>query len=710
MKKFIRRAIKIMIILILLVGIAGVGFFVIEMNKYYRELPDIAELIENYSPSLPTNIYDRNGDLIDTLYVESRDIVKINEVPEVTKNAFMAIEDKQFYHHHGIHPKRVIGALVANYNAGRTVQGASSITQQLAKNAFLSRERTLSRKIKEAIITIEIERRYTKDEILEKYFNEINFGGGSYGIKTAAKQYFNKDISELSLPESALLAGIPNRPERYNPRRHLDEAMKREKLVLSEMLKDGRITEEDYNIALNHQFILEGELPEDYVPDPNTTVIYNRRGETAKKYPDFTNIVEEFLGDNFNEKEIYSGGLKVYTTMDSKMQDIAKETFENYSLFKQRSYLNGGMATIDPRNGHIMSIIGGRDFKTGNFNRATMAKRQVGSSFKPFLYFTAILNGMETTTVIEDSFFAQGKWVPKNYGGKYSRSITLQSALDRSLNIVSIKLLKKLGTEAFKDVAGKINPEIKIPDNLTAALGSFEASPLQMAQSFSIFSNGGYVIDPVVVTSVEDRYGNILYTNEPRKDKVFDSVDTSVITSMLRSSVVRGSSARASVYTKDKKRIAQGGKTGTTNQNRTVWYVGITPEYVTAIYVGRDDNKPVGGITGGSGAAPLWSKFYQTLINSGLYFPGEFSFLEDHLKNGELYRQYVDPIDGFLVSGGREYIVRSSGLQLERGGKYSRGVAGVLGVEVTPNTQFGVGTESQGNTQEDDIFNDLLNR
>ena len=257
MKILVKRIIKIMIVLFIVGSIASVGVVLGVINKYSKELPDIVTLIEDYAPSLPTVLYDRNGEVIDTIYRESRDTVKLKEVPIYSRNAFLAIEDKQFYSHHGIHIKRLIGAIVANIRSGRAVQGASSITQQLAKNAFLSHERKLSRKIKEAIITFEIERRYTKDEIFEKYLNEIYFGAGSYGIKTAAKQLYRKDISEINIAESALLAGIPNRPEKYNPRRNLEASLKRANLILSEMYKDKLITKEEYEQAKNHKFINE---------------------------------------------------------------------------------------------------------------------------------------------------------------------------------------------------------------------------------------------------------------------------------------------------------------------------------------------------------------------------------------------------------------------------------------------------------------------
>ncbi|WP_304156447.1 transglycosylase domain-containing protein [Fusobacterium ulcerans] len=691
MKILVKRIIKIMIVLFIVGSIASVGVVLGVINKYSKELPDIVTLIEDYAPSLPTVLYDRNGEVIDTIYRESRDTVKLKEVPIYSRNAFLAIEDKQFYSHHGIHIKRLIGAIVANIRSGRAVQGASSITQQLAKNAFLSHERKLSRKIKEAIITFEIERRYTKDEIFEKYLNEIYFGAGSYGIKTAAKQLYRKDISEINIAESALLAGIPNRPEKYNPRRNLEASLKRANLILSEMYKDKLITKEEYEQAKNHKFINEDKLPENFKMDDNTTIIHNKKSDVTINYPDFSNMVEEFLVDKFGENMVYTGGLRVHTTLDLEMQKTAKEVFENYEFFKKNDELQGGMATIDPNNGHVISLIGGRNFKSGNFNRATMAKRQLGSSFKPFLYFTAIENGMEMNSVVEDSFISFGSWTPKNYGSRYSKNVTLLNALDRSLNIVSIKMLQKIGTKTFKETVAKLDPSLNIPDDLTASLGSFENTPLQHAIDYSIFSNGGYVVEPVTVTDVEDRYGNPIYQNTPKKEKVFDSINTSIITFMLKSSVQYGSSSRASVYTKDKKRIEQGGKTGTVNDNRTIWFAGITPDYVTTIYIGYDDNRSIkGNVTGGTGVAPLWAKYYQTLIDKGLYAPSTFSFLENHLKNGDVNLQTLTVNNGLISGAGREFLVRKGKLQMESEMKYANGIAGIFGSVRKENGTEGV--------------------
>lgn len=673
---------KIFLVVIFLGGVITSGAVFSLVYKYYKELPDISTLIEDYSPSIPTTVYDRKGRVIDVISREKRETAKFREIPQNLKNAFLAIEDKQFYSHHGIHYKRLLGAVVANVKSGAAVQGASSFTQQLARNAFLSHEKSIARKIKEALITFEIERKYTKDEIFEKYLNEIYFGAGAYGVKTAAEQFYKKDISQINLAEAALLACIPNRPETYNPSKKLNNSLKRMRLILSEMYKDGMITKDEYDKAIAHKFYNEDNLPKDFVLDEDTTIVYNKRSEVEYNVPDFSGLVENILLENFDEDLIYTGGLKVYTTLDLDMQKIAKETFENYSFFKKegREGLQGGMVTVDPNNGHVISIVAGKDFKAGGFNRATMAKRQLGSSFKPFLYFTALQNGYELNSVIEDRYLQYGKWIPKNYGNRYNKNLTLLTALDRSVNTVSIQLLDKVGISTVKRNVAKLDADLKIPDDLTASLGSFENTPLQHALNYSVFANGGYKVAPIIVTSVIDKYGNTLYEELPKKEKIYDSLDTSLITYMLKSSVMFGSSGRAAVYDSNKRRIEQGGKTGTTNENRTLWFAGITPNYVTTIYIGYDNNKPItGDVSGGNGVAPLWAQYYQKLVDSNLYdTKAKFSFLDNHLKNGDLVMQTLALNTGLKMDKGRDFVIRRGKLELERDDKYSKGIEGIF--------------------------------
>ncbi|MDK4469432.1 transglycosylase domain-containing protein [Fusobacterium necrophorum] len=675
MKKIIKY-----IFLLACLGAVGIGILIFGIiMKYKMELPDVQELVENYEVSAPSVIYDRNGEVVDTLYQEARDNVSLEEIPEYSKQAFLAIEDKRFYEHHGIDPRGLLRALFVNLRSGHARQGASSITQQLAKNAFLTMDRTLSRKIKELIITIEIERVYTKEEILEKYLNEIYFGSGAYGLKTAAKQFFHKDIQDINLAEAAMLAGIPNRPEGYNPRRKLDNAIKRMNIVLAEMREDGRITEEEYQEALTQKFISEQEADPKEKTNKKVTIIYPRKDTRHYENPEFTKLVENFLLKKFDANTVYNKGLKIYSTMDVAMQKTARETFNQYPLLKARKGLNGAMVTIDPFSGQVITMVGGKDFKIGNFNRAIMAKRQFGSSFKPFVYFAALLNGFESNSVLEDSAVHYGKWSPKNANGIFSdTNTTLVNALDKSINSVSVKLLAAVGVPKFRDMMKQVDPKLDIPDNLTAALGTAEGSPLQLAIDYAMFVNGGYLVSPIIITSIEDKHSNLLYEVIPRKDKLFESQDTSIITYMLKSSVQSGTSARARVITKTGAPMEQGGKTGTTNSARTVWYAGITPEYVTTAYLGYDNNRAMPGLGGGNAVAPLYHNYYQEIVNKGLYLPGKFSFMEDHIKNGELVVQKLDILTGLLSSEGREFVVRRGHTVVENDSKYLNGISSIF--------------------------------
>lgn len=686
--KIVTKLLLSLLSIIVILGVAAGVFVGAYVYKNYRELPNIEQLVSTYNPSIPTSIYDRNGVLIDSIYKEKREIVPILEVSENVKKAFISIEDKTFYNHYGINIRRNVGSLLVNIAEKRAAQGASTITQQLARNAFLSSEKKLSRKVKEILITFKIESLYTKDEILEKYLNEIYFGGGAYGIKAATRQFFRKLPSELNVAEAAMLAGIPNRPERYNPRRKLENALKRTHLIINEMYNDKVITESQYKEALEHKFIVLNNKMDKSKYDMNkTTFIYENESRTESNVPDYTDLIYSFLRTHkdkdgervFKDEQIYSDGLNIYTSLDLKIQKVAKETIEKNPLLKKRDGLEVGMATIDTSTGEVIAIIGGKNYKTGNFNRGSMARRQLGSSSKPFLYFTALESGAGMNTTIDDSPIKFGKWEPKNYNDKYYGQITLLEALDRSLNMVSIKLLQRVGIPALKNTVQEIGVNFKLPDNLTAALGSYEGTPIQVAQAFSIFSNGGYSVVPILVKRIEDKHGNVLYSKNIEKEKKFDSLDISLITYMLESSVRNGTSKPAEVKDKDGNLIAQGGKTGTTNENRTVWFAGITPKYATAIYLGYDDNKPIAGnITGGSGAAPIWGEFYKALIEKNLYTPEKFEFIDDNIKNGVLIQQNLNSRNGLISSNGREFLVKSGGLTLESEGKFSGGISGLF--------------------------------
>ena len=692
MKKLLVILLKLIAVLFV-VGALGVFAIII---KYRLELPNIQSMVEDYKPQMATTIYDKNNNVVDVLEAESRDAVKLEDVSPYVKEAFLAIEDKKFYSHHGLHFKGIIRAVLTNFLKGKATQGGSSITQQLAKNAFLTPERTFSRKVKEAILTYQIERTYTKDEILERYLNEIYFGSGSYGIKNAADQYFRKDPKDLNIAEAALLAGIPNRPTKYDPNRSLENALHRQQIILKEMFEDGRITKEEYEEALAYKFELENEENVKNVPK-NTSIIYNRRPKKAYNNPELTTIVENYLAEIYDDEQIYSSGLKIYTTIDLDYQKVARDTFNAYPYFKNKE-INGAMVTLDPFTGGIISIVGGKNFKAGNFDRATMARRQLGSSFKPFVYLKALEEGYEPYSVVVNDFVAYGKWAPKNFDGRYTFNSTLVNSLNLSLNIPAVKLMDAVTVEAFKE---EMTDKIKLTSevqNLTTALGSVDSTPVNTAANFSIFVNGGYIVKPNIIREIRDNQDILIYVADIEKVKAFDSVDVSVITAMLKSVVSNGTATKARVVDKSGRPIQQGGKTGTTSEHRTAWFVGITPEYVTVCYIGRDDNKPMyGKMTGGSAVAPMWARYYQTLINKGLYTPGKFEFLENYLETGDLVKQNIDIYTGLLDGpNSKEMVIRKGRLQVESAAKYKNGIASLFGLEASAGGGVYVESSSDG--------------
>lgn len=692
MKKLLVILLKLIAVLFV-VGALAVFAIII---KYRLELPNIQSMVEDYKPRMATTIYDKNNNVVDVLEAESRDAVKLEDVSPYVKEAFLAIEDKKFYSHHGLHFKGIIRAALTNFLKGKATQGGSSITQQLAKNAFLTPERTFSRKVKEAILTYQIERTYTKDEILERYLNEIYFGSGSYGIKNAADQYFRKDPKDLNIAEAALLAGIPNRPTKYDPNRSLENALHRQQIILKEMFEDGRITKEEYEEALAYKFELENEENVKNVPK-NTSIIYNRRPKKAYNNPELTTIVENYLAEIYDDEQIYSSGLKIYTTIDLDYQKVARDTFNAYPYFKNKE-INGAMVTLDPFTGGIVSIVGGKNFKAGNFDRATMARRQLGSSFKPFVYLKALESGYEPYSVVVNDFVAYGKWAPKNFDGRYTFNSTLVNSLNLSLNIPAVKLMDAVTVDAFKEeMTDKIKLSSEI-QNLTTALGSVDSTPVNTAANFSIFVNGGYIVKPNIIREIRDNQDILIYVADIEKVKAFDSVDVSVITAMLKSVVSNGTATKARVVDKSGRPIQQGGKTGTTSEHRTAWFVGITPEYVTVCYIGRDDNKPMyGKMTGGSAVAPMWARYYQTLINKGLYTPGKFEFLENYLETGDLVKQNIDIYTGLLDGpNSKEMVIRKGRLQVESAAKYKNGIASLFGLEASAGGGVYVESSSDG--------------
>ncbi|MCK5780803.1 MAG: penicillin-binding protein [Psychrilyobacter sp.] len=616
----------------------------------------VRDRITSYTSSEPIIIYDKDGFIVDYLSQQKGDQVDIENTPIFLQKAFIAVEDKRFYSHPGIDIIRLGGATIKNILKGRIVAGGSTISQQLSKNVFLSNERTFSRKYKELIITFEVERIYSKDQILEKYLNEIYFGAGTYGVNEAAKDIFNKDLSQLNLPESALLAGIPNRPNYYDPRKHLDNAIKRSHIILKLMFDQKYISKDQYDKAISYKFVMKN-TNKNYTK--NTTIIFDegRRRRNSVKAPDFVDIIENKLVDLVDPKILAKGGFKVYTTLDEKMQQTAKSTFQNYSRFKKDKKLQGAMITLDANTGEIRSIIGGYNYHSGDFNRGVEAKRQIGSTFKPFVYYTALEKGYTMNQMIDGSSVKYGDWTPKNYGNAKYQDITLIQSLEKSINTIAVKLLDEVGVNSVVDNFNKTSIDVEFDKNLTIALGSLSTSPLELATAYLPFANGGYAMTPSFITRIEDVDGNIIYENEKLDGvEVFDPINTSLMTYMLEKVVEYGSGKGAKIKSKHGFPIDQGGKTGTSNDYRSAWYAGITPDYVTVVYMGYDDNTSMpNGSAGGSLAAPMWRSFYQTMIDDGTYMPTKFEFIKDSIDSGELVRRDIDIRTGEVKKAPTEF-------------------------------------------------------
>jgi penicillin-binding protein 1A len=603
------------IFVVALFGAIGVGVGV--GNWLRKDLPSPASL-QTIAPPVKTLVYDINGKLVHEFYKENRSVVPLRQIPRPMIQAILAIEDRRFYTHWGIDPLRVMGALVNDVLSGRPEQGASTITQQLARNLFLTHEKTLTRKLKEAALAIRIEQTYTKDEILEMYFNQIYFGEGAYGLDAASKVYFGKPVQELTLPECALLAGIPRNPRDYSPRREPDRALKRRNLVLAAMLQTKEITRAQYEAAC--------EAP---------LGVTKTRMDT-RSAPYFMEMVRQYLDERYGSNQLYEGGLRVYTTLDIDLQMAAEESLERrlsalearnqYKRTRatlaaaakttpsakdrmQTEYLQGAVVSIDPTNGHIRALIGGRDFNDSNFNRAVQASRQPGSAFKPFIYAAAIDNGYAPTDVILDtpvSFQAGNgqEWAPQNYDHKFRGPITLRNALAHSVNVPAAKMLQKLGTTLVISYARRMGIHTRLVGDLSLALGTSEVNLLELTSAYGVFANQGIRVEPVFVLRVEDKNGKVLEQARPTAEEALSPETALTMTSMLESVVENGTaaSARALGLT-----IPAAGKTGTTDDYSDAWFVGYVPGLVTGVWVGFDWKQKIGpGMTGAAAALPIW--------------------------------------------------------------------------------------------------------
>ncbi|WP_288891420.1 PBP1A family penicillin-binding protein [Sneathia vaginalis] len=613
------------------------AYTVYEVKKQYP-----VEMLENYEPLKPSVIYDINGKQIDVLAIENRDPIAITEVPKVVQNAFIAVEDKRFRKHHGIDLIRSTKALILNVTkTGR--QGGSTITQQLVKNAFLTSERTFKRKITEAILAIEMERIYTKDEILEYYLNTINFGRGAYGIKNGSLKYFGVLPKDLTIAQAAILASIPKSPSKYS---QLKNALERQKIVLESMYTGGFITKDEYNKALKEKITFI--TPKEMEKRSETQEISN-----SNVSPEVTTVVlnemKKILHIDDDDIKSLFNGYKIYSTVDIDMQKAAYKAFEANANLKKRANLQGALISMDTTNGFVKAMVGGKNYVKGDFNRAIYAKRQPGSSFKPVAYLAALQKGIPMNTVLEDSPTMFGKWTPKNYDLKYRSNMTMLKALEVSNNVAAVKVLDLAGIDNAKKVwldSGVTSEHF--PNDLTLALGSITTTPLDMLRFYSALSNGGYKVEPQFIYKIENRYGEVIYEADTKKTKIYEPEDVALITFMLQQVIEHGTGQSAKLY-KNGKLIPVAGKTGTTSDYVSAWFTGYTPTLATVVYVGNDDNKTMGkGMSGSAAAIPLWKNYMQAVINLPSYNVGNFDYIINGMLQGKLEQYNIDLLNGML--------------------------------------------------------------
>ena len=594
------RSIRVMAALVLVI-IAGLMFGYI--FAAYQSLPEVGN---NMRPAVSSQVFDSQGKLITTLHSDQNRLpIDINKVPKNLQNAFIAAEDNRFYDHIGVDPIGILRAVVTNLTNRGIAQGGSTITQQLAKNAFLSQDQTLKRKIQEAILALELERKYSKKEILEMYMNQIYFGRGAYGIQTAAHTYFGKDVGDLTLAECAMIAGLPKSPNYYSS--SVNEATARKNVVVGQMEKYGYITPSQAEEAKKSSLDIKQKSTSN-TPDDTAYFIDYVTQEIAQKY-----------GDD----ALYKDGLKIYTTLDTDKQHAAVQAMrhlpETHTDDQGLTQPQGAIISIDPKTGHILAMVGGRG--QDSFNRASMAVRQPGSAFKPFVYMTAMEHDMTPDTIMEDKKVEYGGWSPHNADNSYQGRMPLWKALALSVNTVAVQLADKVGPSNVIANAKKLGITTLVEDgspnddNLaSAALGGLTkgVTPLEMAAAYGAFANKGVYIKPTAIVKILDRNGNVLEDNssDVQKTQVMSEKTAYEMTSMLEGVIARGTGTAASIGR------PAAGKTGTTDDNHDAWFIGYTPDIVTAVWVGDDTgSQSLGEIYGGTVPAQIWHDYMASAVS-----------------------------------------------------------------------------------------------
>ena len=607
---------------VVVLAVAAIGTYF----AYRKDLPSLEQL-HNIEPSLVTKVYSADGTVIKEFYTERRILIPLKRMPPHLVDALLATEDRRFFQHWGVNSLSMCRALWSSVWSGNRVRATSTITQQLARTLFLTPERTISRKIKEVLTSIKIERNYTKEEILEMYLNQCYFGRGAYGIQAAAQLYFGKSVEDLTISDCAVLIGIPKNPTRYSPINNPDLSLKRRNVVLESMKRFGRLSPE---LADSLE-----SLPLEISPT----------SAPAGEAPYFTEMVRQYLEREYGEDNLYRAGLSVYTTLNLNMQRAAEEALlaeldarqqqmeKSHSLrdttytievmdstetapVKKRVYrqIQGALVAIDNQTGDVLALVGGRDFGKSQWNRAVQAPRQPGSGFKPFIYTAAIENGARPIDIVYDiPIILTGddgrEWSPQNFDEVFRGPVTLRTALAKSINVISAKLIQKVTPQQTIFFASHMGISTPLNPYPSLALGTSEVTLWDMVQAFSVFPNGGIKVEPKYILRITDRYGNVLEDNQySKRDEVLSAQTAYIMTTMLETVMTGGGTgygARARGFTRP-----AGGKTGTTDNCMDNWFLGFTPQITAGVWIGYDDKIVIGrNVTGAHTALPVWTDF-----------------------------------------------------------------------------------------------------
>ena len=570
-----------------------------------RTLPSVTAL-ETFQPLVGTKIYDDNDELITELHVERRIFVPLTHIPQALRDAVIATEDKRFYYHWGVDPIGIARATVQNYRRGRVVEGGSTITQQLTKVLFLTPDKSMERKLKEAVLALELERRYTKDRILEMYLNQVYFGHGAYGVEAAARTYYGKSVAELNVREAALLAGLPRAPTTYSPFEHGEAAKRRREVVLRRLVEYGALKDAEAKRLARTDL---GLIPPE------------RRRTTGQYFLDY---VQQTLEAKYGADLLFKGGLNVYTTLSPTMQLAAEQSLrDGLKALEGRTvkgrpgeHPEGAIVTVEPHTGYVRAMVGGYDFFRSEFNRAVQARRQPGSAFKPFIYIAALESGLTPATRVEDApvSYAVGAngqvWKPENYDRKFRGSTTLQQALEESVNVVTVKVQERVGLNRTIQVARRFGISSPLDVNLSLALGTSDMTLIELTSAYGALANQGQWLPPTTIRYVTDPQGKLLEENLPEPREAVSPETAFVITHMLRGVVERGTGQAAKALGRP---VAA--KTGTTNDYSNAWFIGYTPRLATGVWVGYDRPRSLGkDETGSRVAVPIWTSFMTKVL------------------------------------------------------------------------------------------------